>query len=107
MKQFVAAQGDVLLVACEAIPPNATPVAPEGDRVVLAHGEATGHHHSFRHRPEVTLFRDTSGSSYLRVDAEPAALEHQEHSTITVPPGLFQVLRQRTMHAGMARRVAD
>ncbi len=53
-------QGDVLLVPISAIPPGCTDVALEGGRIVLMHGEVTGHAHAIaqrqpsappRHRP--------------------------------------------------------
>ncbi|MBK7005724.1 MAG: hypothetical protein IPH37_11765 [Burkholderiales bacterium] len=39
-------QGDVLLVPISAIPPGCTDVALEGGRIVLMHGEVTGHAHA-------------------------------------------------------------
>ena len=39
-------QGDVLLVPCAGIPADACEEAPEGGRVILAHGERTGHCHA-------------------------------------------------------------
>jgi hypothetical protein len=103
-------QGDVLIMACREIPKTAKAVAPEGGLVTVAYGEATGHHHSFPHRPGVTLFRDngagSGGAMYLKVD-EPAALTHQEHDQLTVQPGTYRVVIQRRYLAGMAVRVAD
>lgn len=110
MKRDMWAQGDVLIVPVDAIPAGAVPVEPEGDRYVLAHGEATGHHHSIRIGPTVAMFRDdgagSGGASYLRAEA-PALLEHQEHATVALPPGSYRVVRQRVARAGMARRVED
>jgi len=39
-------QGDVLLRRVEHIPENVTPVPRENGRIILAHGEATGHAHA-------------------------------------------------------------
>jgi len=102
-------QGDVLVVRVDALPPNCTPVTPEHGRVVLARGEVTGHHHSFALSDRVALFReDGSGGLFLTVsDGAPAVLEHQEHAALSVPPGTYQVIRQRVWSAGMARRVED
>jgi hypothetical protein len=101
-------QGDVLIMACRAIPKAANPVAPEGGLLIVARGEATGHHHAFQHRPGITLFRDdgASGAMYLQVD-EPAVLTHQEHDQLAVKPGTYRVVIQRRYLAGMAVRVAD
>jgi hypothetical protein len=40
-------QGDVLLCVIDEIPPDVKPVANDGDRVVVALGEQTGHAHAF------------------------------------------------------------
>lgn len=109
MNRDMWAQGDVLVVAVDAVPPAAVPVAPEGDRYILARGEATGHHHSIRIGPTVAMFRDDGGGGgtfYVRAEA-PAMLEHQEHATIALPPGSYRVARQRVARTGMAHRVED
>lgn len=92
MAQF--RQGDVLLVSVDAVPDGAKAVKREAGRTVLAHGEATGHHHSFGADAGVALMEVPTGERFLRV-TKVAALEHQEHTTITVPPGVFRVIRQR------------
>jgi hypothetical protein len=101
-------QGDVLIIPCKTIPANATKADPEHGRLIVARGEATGHHHSFPHRRGVTLFRDdgAGGGFYVKTDA-PIALEHQEHSALVIAPGTHRVIIQRTASAGLVRRVAD
>jgi hypothetical protein len=87
-------QGDVLLIPRDALPVAAKPVPPKNGRVVLAHGEATGHHHSIVASEGVTLFRSddmVSGpGDWLLVTGGPVVLEHQEHDPITLPPGVYQ-----------------
>lgn len=105
----MARQGDVLLRRVEKIA-SAARVQPESGREVLAHGEVTGHHHSFAISDRVALFREdgSGGGLFLSVTGDaPAKLEHQEHSTIPVSPGNYRAIRQRIFQAGMARRVAD
>ena len=85
-------QGDVLLVRCNGIPRNAKPVGRENGRVVLAHGEATGHHHSFSDGVQLL---ERGEDRYLMVKDEVADLEHQEHGVIPVPKGQYKVIRQR------------
>lgn len=105
-----AAQGDLLIVCCGKIPTGATEVQPEDGRLILARGEATGHHHSLRPSPRVALFRDDgngSGGTLYFTASEPVALEHQEHGSITFAPGAYKVLRQRVARSGVVRRVAD
>lgn len=101
-------QGDVLVLPCEFIPATATQVDPQDGRLIVAYGEATGHHHSFPHRRGATLFRDDASGGRLYVDAtKPVALEHQEHHALTITPGKYEVRIQRTMRAGLVRRVED
>ena len=99
-------QGDVLVIPTTVIPTSAKPVAPENGRVILAHGEATGHHHSFGHNQGVTMFWDDGGGSYIQVTA-PTDLVHQEHTALTAQPGAYEVRRQRTYVSGLVRRVGD
>lgn len=106
-----ARQGDVLLTRVTTLPAGAQP-APAGDipgRLALAYGEATGHHHSIvLHGDRVALFRDGGGGAYLVVsDGPPMALEHQEHSTIDLPAGVYQVPVQMEYTPAELVRVAD
>ncbi len=105
-------QGDVLVRRVRDDDRDITkmaPVAAEAGRVVLAHGEVTGHHHSFAMSSRVALFReDGSGSGlFLSITGASALLEHQEHTALPVQPGLHEVVRQRLFTSGMAQRVAD
>lgn len=106
-----ARQGDVLLTRIKALPEGAQPAAAGTipGRVVLAYGEATGHHHSIAlHGDRVALFRDTAGGAYLVVaEGPPVALEHQEHSTITLPAGVYRMPTQVEYSPAELARVAD
>jgi len=105
----VIRQGDVMLVPIAAIPEKVRPAAPENGRYIIAHGEVTGHHHSFRMTDTITMFReDGSGGGLFLNATAPAALEHQEHTTLNLEPGAWKVVRQRTATStGLSRRVAD
>lgn len=102
-------QGDVLVVPVAALPKSAQRAAPEAGRLILARGEATGHHHSIAMSDRVAMFREdgSGGGLFLSVTEAPIALEHQEHSALTIAPGKYAVRIQRTFQAGMARRVSD
>jgi len=102
-------QGDVLVVPVDKVPHGAVAVPPENDRVVLAHGEATGHHHSFPHNRGVVMFRDDGGAGGAYIDVQPnaAPLAHQEHTALAPAPGAYKVVRQRVAVSGLVRRVAD
>jgi len=118
----------------------------DDNRVILALGEVTGHHHGFRSGDRVRMFRETgqgtsnmyrprglgfredsAGGSNVRhgVDSIPRAtvnnlaqrryvrvestsfLEHDEHGTIEVPPGIYEVVIQREYTPGAPRQVLD
>ena len=76
---------------------------------MLSLSEVTGHSHAF-HSPKVAMFMADRGlvGRYLKVD-EAADLVHEEHDTITVPPGIYEVVRQREYDesAEQQRYVAD
>lgn len=108
MKKILFRQGDVLIEAIPSLPANLKKIDRENGRVILAHGEVTGHHHSLINE-HVDLFEtaDEAGVTYLEVRDAVAALTHQEHATINLPPGNYRVLRQREYHPQEIRRVAD
>lgn len=97
-------QGDILLVPVDKIPQGAKrePLSKEG--IVVAEGEATGHHHRIKRTtvsrrkdrsPEVRAF--TKGKTrYIHVPAGvKAELSHEEHETLAIPPGDHKVVTQR------------
>ena len=86
-------QGDVLLIRIDK--PNlkwANKHPREGGRVVLAHGEATGHTHVIT-QSSAMLF-ERRGERILALE-EDAILAHEEHSPIDLPAGYYQVVQQR------------
>jgi hypothetical protein len=86
--------GDILLKEVKDYPQNAK--AKKVKEFVVAEGEATGHEHLLVADPD-TSFRvltDEGGQVYLELGAS-AELSHQEHDTITVQPGVFEVVRER------------
>lgn len=127
---MIIRQGDVLLRWVEEIPAAATPVEPIHGRLILAEGEVTGHHHSIavvERSPGETRARDAGAlpplpeggvpldlprllalgdERYLDLP-RPAELEHQEHATLLLPEGRYQVLQQREYHPAGLRQVAD
>ena len=102
-------QGDVLLVPGTEIPAGAQPVPAQNGRVVLALGEATGHHHSIG--SGARLFRPddmpAGPGGFLEVGAAGATLEHQEHQSIFLPSGLYQQAIQVEETSAAVRRVED
>ncbi len=101
-------QGDVLIIPVAKLPNGLEPVKRESGRVILAHGEVTGHAHAIKDK-RAALFRDPKlAAIFMHVSGDaPVALEHDEHSTIEVPPGDYQVIRQREYSPEEIRNVAD
>lgn len=86
--------GDVLILAIRELPSGATRIKPcNGNYVLLAEGEATGHAHTVVACSEVALY--TLGDSlYLKVEGDsPVSLVHQEHATQEVQPGVYEIGR--------------
>jgi hypothetical protein len=102
MQQKQVRQGDVLLIPCDERP-TGTASEPKGGRVILAEGEATGHHHSV----PATVCDLFDGARPVLVVREPATLTHQEHGAIEIAPGTYWVVRQREYTPAAIRRVMD
>ncbi|BAU91995.1 hypothetical protein MPPM_3390 [Methylorubrum populi] len=83
-------QGDIFIRAIRSIPREA--VSRPLPHTVLAHGELTGHSH--RVVDPAALFAG-DGCFYLDVRADQARVVHDEHGTITLDRGVYQVWRQR------------
>ena len=103
-QEFQARHGDVFLRRVKAIPEGAARQERQGD-VALAAGEVTGHAHRIA-TPGVSLWH-AGTQRYIQVE-EPADLTHEEHGTITLPPGVYEVIRQREWSLeNEARTVTD
>lgn len=98
-------QGDVFIRRVRSLPKERRELPRENGRVVLAHGEATGHAHAIS-APNVSLF-DAGGRTFLSIGVDTVALEHEEHSTIDLPAGDYEVVRQVEYTPEAIRRVAD
>lgn len=118
MKRVQYRQGDVLLVPVDEVPANLARVERENGRVILAHGEVTGHAHAIvDERAELLGTPDAEGGIvsvdeaaelYLLVHGdEPVDLVHDEHETIKVEPGAYRRIRQREYAPEETRLVAD
>jgi hypothetical protein len=99
-------QGDVLIKKIDGIPKDAKKVKAEGERFILARGEATGHHHSVP-AIDAELFSCPDGL-ILHCIAE-VQIEHQEHQPITLPIGDYQIIpvQEYDHFKEEARRVVD
>lgn len=99
-------QGDVLIEAVEDWPETGTVVPPRDGRIILAEGEATGHHHSLPECDVESALADDGGALFLRLIRD-STLEHQEHSAIRLRAGIYKVTRQREYSPTGTRRVRD
>lgn len=100
-------QGDVLLIPIE----GAMSIRPgkgrhyvsrkTGEGIILAAGEATGHHHRVRStrarlvRPGAFVGGTRVAERVLVVPKGGAELTHEEHDTIKLPEGKYRVVGQR------------
>ncbi len=98
-------QGDVMLVECERREVSKE-VDREGGRIVLAHGEVTGHSHAISSLDATLFMDDATLNRYLDVRA-PVTLDHEEHGRIELPIGFYRVVRQREYRPEGLRQVAD
>jgi hypothetical protein len=98
-------QGDVLIREIEEVPAQAKAQKTVQGRVILAEGEVTGHHHILIDEG-VELLTADAAERYLHVTA-PVRLQHEEHATVTIPPGNYAVTIQREYHPEAIRNVVD
>lgn len=115
MKQF--RQGDIFLKQVNYLPNlEKEPIcsAENNDlnkelgshEIVLAYGEVTGHKHAIKDK-NASLFREQQGNKIFLLVRKEVELNHEEHSTIILPIGNYEVVRQREYTPNEIRRVAD
>jgi uncharacterized cupin superfamily protein len=94
-------QGDVLIKKVSGIKGKAL------NHLTLAQGEHSGNHHTITYGDAVLY--EHEGTLFLRVDSDEAILTHQEHNTVTIPKGDYEIgiVREYDHFAEEARRVAD
>ena len=111
-----AAQGDLLIRRVASIPDGLKLASTDAGVYIVAHSE-TGHHHVIDARPSVQVY-DTEDPlvSYLRVidateEAEAVILRHMRsfdtHAPIAIPPGMYELRRQREYAPEGWRRAQD
>ncbi len=82
-------QGDILFIRQAKAPAKSAAVI-DG---VIARGTATGHAHTLRPSPRARLVR-ANGKLYV-VAKSMAHVDHDEHATVTLATGTWEVRRQR------------
>lgn len=110
-------QGDVALVRVKVLPKDAVEVMPSKDnKIILAFGEATGHHHRIENvitaHPRGNLSEvkarlwTAAGERFLQVLVK-SELQHEEHSTAYLEPGIYQLPIQVEYTPAELVRVTD
>ena len=89
------------------------------DVITVAHGEATGHTHSFRMSQQtpgvaITAYGGTKTRvgdvpEFIKITGSPAVIKHEEHNALTIPAGHYEVsiVREWDHIAGRSRYVVD
>jgi len=103
-------QGDVCLIRIEKLPAGCIEAPPDGDRVVLAYGERTGHSHAVygvtAEQPKVRLW-SAGAERFLQVLTR-CELVHEEHSAAVLEPGTYLLPGQyEHTEENEVRKVAD
>jgi hypothetical protein len=122
---IIKRQGDVLLAQVAKLPEGCKPES-SGSRLVLAHGEVTGHAHAiYDHLPSIApgaaaeiaeaaiarakarIMVAPSGDRFLEV-TESVTLKHEEHTAHEIPPGIYELpVQMEYTAADVTRQVAD
>jgi hypothetical protein len=94
-------QGDVLIKKVSEIK------GKKLNHLTLAKGEATGHHHTIT-EGDAELY-ESEGTLFLKVNSEKATLTHQEHKTIELPKGNYEIgiVQEYDHFAEEAKKVRD
>ena len=86
-------QGDVLLRPVASLPAGAVRLPRDNGRLILAHGEVTGHCHEVLTDADAVdaFLAELAGVRYLTAPPSTRVV-HEEHATIPIPEGVFEVI---------------
>lgn len=101
---IVARQGDVGIVEYATPPKTIEPITRDGDVIVVAHGEVTGHRHLIR-EPSATMLRAEGVSDRVIAFGRDAVLEHDEHGPIQMGGGTVRGVRIQSEYSEAELRV--
>jgi len=93
-------QGDILFTLVDALPALDLE-ASESD--IVAEGEVTGHAHRL---VDGVVYTNALGAMYLQC-IKAGQVVHEEHKTVSLPAGVWQVTRQREYTPEETRMVWD
>ena len=108
--QTLYRQGDILIRRIEGIP-TAAKAQPAANSLTIALGESTGHAHVLvapagSNIQAIAPYHDETDTLFFSLMTD-AFLRHDEHATIELPPGEYQVVRQREYSPEEILTVAD
>lgn len=106
-KRIVVRQGDVVLFPVAEPPGIDKARVVAEDRLVLAEGEVSGHHHVIEH-PGARMVETEAHEIFVQImDEGVASVVHDEHPALVVEPGWWKLIRQQEQVAGEWRQVRD
>jgi hypothetical protein len=103
--KYCRQQGDVNLKYIDALPEGCKEVPRVNGRIIVMHGES-GHTHVISDVD--AMFYERDGKHYLVV-TKPVNLDHEEHHTQTLEPGVIEVgqVREKDWLSGLVSPVTD
>jgi hypothetical protein len=101
-------QGDVVSKKIEQLDESEIEILKrdEQQRIVLAYGEVTGHAHAIKSK-SANLFKAKNLDKFFLIVSGEVDLSHEEHSTIKIPEGKYEIKRQREYRPAGIIQVAD
>lgn len=104
MKNETMRQGDVLIKKIEILPDDLKEI--NGNRLVLAEGEATGHAHAIYDIQNCHMYAAPNEDLYIKVSKK-VDLLHEEHGKIPINEGIYQVIKQVEVIDEIVKPVVD
>jgi hypothetical protein len=96
----IAAQGDLLLIRINELPPGAVLENPKDGKYVASHSE-TGHAHIIKQCEDVEFYTASNDNmmAYIVVKNDGVLIEHlrefDTHESISFKKGIYEIRRQR------------
>lgn len=102
---FKIRQGDVMIRRIDSIPRGDRNKRADG---ALAYGEVTGHKHAVADLNSAEVFDIAEHGCFLCVSAEGGvSIVHEEHGSVTLPKGDYEISIQREYSPEAIRNVID
>jgi hypothetical protein len=97
-------QGDLLFKEIKSVPKGDWKKRPTG---YIVEGEVTGHVHRIADLDAAEVLECGEALSLTVTAQGGVAIVHEDHDTLTLPPGNYEVVRQREYSPEEIRNVAD